>query len=262
MSRKTDPVFSQLTLIVTFLFFAVADASTVEPPPRPAILFSSQLDHALRKSFQDNYQEILKRLQSQRQILGRRYAEATPDQRASLLLEAVAYVERTLISQLFPAWDGTGWDFNGTSQRPGEGTIACGYFVTTLLRDAGWCLPRIKLARQPSQTIIRSVCEPRSIRILHAKPMSDFISYLESHGEGLYIVGLDTHTGFVAFYGDSIAFIHASYYRPPCAVVTEPLVGRNPLNDSKYRMVGKILGSAMMHQWLTGECIEMKVKTR
>src|SRR6188474_3208784 len=38
---------------------------------------------------------------------------------------------------LFTCWLGTPWDFYGTTQTPGKGKIACGYFVTTLLRDMG-----------------------------------------------------------------------------------------------------------------------------
>ena len=38
-----------------------------------------------------------------------------------------------LTDKIFPYWYGTDWDFNGTTQKPNEGKIACGYFVTCLL---------------------------------------------------------------------------------------------------------------------------------
>jgi hypothetical protein len=53
--------------------------------------------------------------------------------------------------KLLPYWLGTTWNFNGTTQVPGEGSIACGYFVTTLLRDAGVKLERVKLAQMASE---------------------------------------------------------------------------------------------------------------
>src|SRR5205823_2478360 len=55
---------------------------------------------------------------------GARRAVAARARRA--LLDAFA-------RDLFPAWAGTPWDYNGTATRPREGKIACGYFVTTLL---------------------------------------------------------------------------------------------------------------------------------
>jgi hypothetical protein len=33
---------------------------------------------------------------------------------------------------IIPAWIGTGWDFNGITEKPQQGSIACGYFVTTI----------------------------------------------------------------------------------------------------------------------------------
>src|SRR4051812_5282380 len=52
-----------------------------------------------------------------------------------------------VVETIIPEWIGTAWNFYGTSEKPHEGTIACGYFVTTILRDAGVNLARIKLAQ-------------------------------------------------------------------------------------------------------------------
>ncbi|HEY1086629.1 MAG TPA: hypothetical protein VGE37_03005, partial [Archangium sp.] len=56
--------------------------------------------------------------------------------------ETRVHARSTLLSYLeasaFPAWAGTVWDFNGTSTVPGEGKIACGYDVTTVLEQAGF----------------------------------------------------------------------------------------------------------------------------
>lgn len=38
---------------------------------------------------------------------------------------------RQITQKVFPYWYGTKWDFNGTTEMPQEGSIACGYFVTT-----------------------------------------------------------------------------------------------------------------------------------
>ena len=66
------------------------------------------------------------------------------------------------------------------------------------------------------------------------------------------IVGLDTHVGFVVNDGESLAFIHSTYYRPPKTVVAEATDSVNPLRDSNYRVVGKILDDTMMRKWILG----------
>ena len=60
-----------------------------------------------------------------------------------MITTARAYL-LTAIDAHFEHWKGTPWDFNGTTRIPGQGTIACGYFVTTALQDAGFDLPRYR----------------------------------------------------------------------------------------------------------------------
>ena len=127
--------------------------------------------------------------------------------------------------KLLPYWLGTTWNFNGTTQVPGEGSIACGYFVTTLLRDAGVKLERVKLAQMASED---------------NTGINDFVSSVKKQGYGLYVVGLDLHTGFVLCDSASdVYFIHSSGIPPYCVVkeagLTSPL-----LINSAYRVLGKL----------------------
>ena len=66
------------------------------------------------------------------------------------------------------------------------------------------------------------------------------------------IVGLDCHVGFISKSGDNMRFIHFNYYHPEIGVMTEPLARHNPLNDSKYRIIGKLLDTEMIRNWMTG----------
>jgi hypothetical protein len=50
-----------------------------------------------------------------------------------------------------------------------------------------------------------------------------------------------------------ITFCHSSYYDPPLKVVNEDIILKSPLTDSKYRVIGKILGDKMMLKWLNGK---------
>ena len=65
-----------------------------------------------------------------------------------MIAEARTVLTRSIYNDLLPAWYGTPWDFNGTSEVPQQGKIACGYFVSTILRDAGWKVERVRLAQQ------------------------------------------------------------------------------------------------------------------
>ena len=82
--------------------------------------------------------------------------------------------------------------------------------------------------------------------------MEDVIKYINNKGDGLYIVGLDQHVGFISKQKNELRFRHANYYQPEVGVMDEPLVGWNPLNHSKYRVIGKILDAAMVCNWIKG----------
>lgn len=69
-----------------------------------------------------------------------------------------AHVFKTIAYEMPAYWVGTKWNFNGVIRVPGQGTIACGYFVTTVLEDIGFKLNRIKLSQQASSVMITSLC--------------------------------------------------------------------------------------------------------
>lgn len=165
----------------------------------------------------------------------------------SVLKEAQAYLLNTA-DHFFKAWYNTPWTFEGHTQTPREGSIACGYFVTTTLRDMGFNIPRIKWAQQASEPVIIKMTS--DIRRFQNKPIGDIVKYIKEKGEGLYVVGLDCHVGYIYYKNKNMSFVHANYYKPKIGVMSEPLVGRNPLNDSKYRIIGKIFDTDMVRNWI------------
>ncbi len=223
------------------------------------IQFRADIEETEVATQQANYAETLKELSDSRaKLLSAYRAASTANEKAQVIDTARTTITDTLLNRIFPAWYGTQWDFNGVSQTPGQGQIACGYFVTTCLRDAGFNLQRVKLAQQASQRIIKTMAEKNAIQLYYDKPIEVLEAHLKKSGTGIYIVGLDTHTGFVVNDGKNLAFIHSSYYRPPFSVTAEPITGSNPLADSKYRMIGKILSDEMIRKWLTGDAFPMK----
>ncbi|MBL8000798.1 MAG: hypothetical protein JNL05_02445 [Flavobacteriales bacterium] len=181
----------------------------------------------------------------QRTQLGEHYARST--RKDTVIAKARAYL-LTAIDAQFEHWKGTPWDFNGTTRVPREGTIACGYFVTTVLQDAGFDLPRYKWAQLAAEPMIRKVAPAG--KAFSDRPVDEVEAWLRQQGDGLYAVGLDNHVGFIRVKSGEALFVHSNYYQREVGVMAEPLRGRNPLADSRYRYIGKLLDDAMLARWL------------
>ncbi|MBL7766175.1 MAG: hypothetical protein JNJ58_08790 [Chitinophagaceae bacterium] len=151
-------------------------------------------------------------------------------------------------NRLLPAWYGTVWDFNGTTQVPGEGKIACGYFVTTVLRDAGVDLHRVKMAQCASEMMINHLTQDKEY--YNRISFADFIRKVKSHGPGLSVIGLDNHTGFLLYDGEELYFIHASYIGT--GKVAKDIAEENIiLKQSAYKVVGYLSQSeGFVRRWM------------
>ena len=155
-----------------------------------------------------------------------------------------------VVHTILPAWYGTKWDYNGTTTKPQTGSIACGYFVTTVLRDAGLPIARVKLAQCASAQMIKAIVKPPFIAEFSLQPLSTFINYITLKGYGLYIVGLDNHTGFIYNDGEHIWFIHATYLGT-ADVQKENAANSKILANSKYKMIGKISADeTLLNKWI------------
>lgn len=249
MNRPSSPTPRGVGLWLLLLAALTTACGETPPPPGQETLILEK---------RAGYTATKEKLTASQAAYRAEYLKAGTARRGEIVAAARAEVLKAIVEELFPAWYGTTWAFEGVTQVPGEGEIACGYFVTTLLRDAGFKVQRAKLAQQASQRIIKTVAAANDIKLTYEKPIAEVEAQFKAAGPGLYIVGLDQHTGFVLNDGVANFFIHSSYYRPPFSVVREPVTGHNPLFHSKYRMSGKILGDAMMRKWILGEDFPMK----
>ncbi|MDA7518873.1 hypothetical protein N9124_02155 [bacterium] len=202
----------------------------------------------------ERYQVLKQELELKRSGLAHRYASArTAGEIQNVRNEAKQTLEATL-PEMMRCWLGTEWDFNGTAQIPGEGKIACGYFVSTVMRDAGFQVERIHLAQQPSQNIIRTFLPRHQMHIEAGLSYDRFLEKFKSHGPGIHIVGLDRHVAFIVVSEDGeLRFIHSSGGAAKC-VVDQDQRKAHALRKSKYRVTGNISRSDdVIHQWLTKE---------
>jgi len=201
-----------------------------------------------------SYTDLIAKVAEARTELGSQYNSGNEQQKDSLISVARDYLFTVIITKYFDEWNGTEWDFNGTTRTPKKGKIACGYFITTVLYDAGLNIPRVKWAQQASEAFITKMTT--DVKRFSNKPIADVMAYIESKGDGLYIAGMDSHVGFIYKKGTRTRFVHASYYDPKIGVQSEKLDSDNPLNVSRYRVIGRILGDAMMKKWLLNESWE------
>jgi hypothetical protein len=141
---------------------------------------------------------------------------------------------------LLVCWYGTEWDFYGTTEEPGKGKIACGYFVTTILRDMGVPVKRFKHAQMASEEMINDICLKNNISRYANEDIPTFIEKMKAKGAGLYIVGLDFHTGFILNDGKDIYFVHSNYVAKK-GVLSEIASESTVLATSKRRIVGRII---------------------
>jgi len=196
-----------------------------------------------------DYSILIEDVINKRSEFNELYSNSDSSGKESVIIDARKYLLNTITNNVFPYWYGTKWDFNGTTQTPTQGYIACGYFVTNVLTDVGFNIPRIGWAQSASEVFIKKL-SPDCIKRFSNRPISEVESYLKATGEGLYLVGLDSHVGFIVVKSDKIEFIHSNYYRPWIGVMSEDIDSFNPLNNSNYRVIGKLLSDSMIINWL------------
>nr|WP_294904466.1 hypothetical protein [uncultured Lacibacter sp.] len=210
------------TFLFLFILSTACSQSSNQKKIRPAPVFTRE-----QKVIElNNYQSVLSAAKSFKQ--------------KSIASDSFEIIfSRFIVDSIIPYWYGTKWNFYGDTEIPNKGTIACGYFVTTVLRDAGLRINRIKLAQAASEEMIRTICIRKSIKRYSNTPMQTFINELLQLENGLYVVGLDFHTGFIYHNNDAIYFIHSSYQIPQI-VIRQNANESSILASSKYKVIGKV----------------------
>jgi len=196
-----------------------------------------------RAAAEPSYDEVRSHLEAERVALAAQLDQPETLAKARLLLVT------TLRDELLPAWNGTDWAMNGTSVTPHDGAIACGYFVSTTLLHAGFHVERAKLGQQASHHITKSLVTSEPIWHTSNQPIDAFVDRLRMSGDGIYLVGLDNHVGFVIVDGNDTWFHHSA----PGGVRREPARTASFLSTSHYREAAKLFDDTLVTKWLRGE---------
>lgn len=215
------------------------------PPPPPA---------AVRV----DYDESLARLEKERRSLSRRYAAAaTEAARDATIADARATLFDALTREIIPAWYGTRWSYHGTSETPGSGAIACGYFVATVLRDAGFEIDRVPLAQKGSADIVETLVPASEVIDLDgATPGEVLEAAREGSGNGLFVIGFDSHVGLLVVRDRGSQLCHSSN-RSPKSVRCEPALGARSMVSSRH-VLGPVLSDEAVAAWLQRPAITLR----
>ncbi len=117
-------------------------------------------------------------------------------------------LQTELLENIFPHWYGTPWDYNGYTNIPQKGEIACGYFISTTLKHLGFNLNRYDIAKMYSSDIIKVLCHDDSKTFYDFK---SFQRYCDNMQDGIYILGLSNHVGFLSIENGKGYFLHSDY---------------------------------------------------
>lgn len=209
------------------------------------------------KAHLSKYENLKINIQEDKQKFAKSYQTLQGEEQKKLLSATKSYIFNTITDKIIPFWLKTEWDFNGTTESPRGGTIACGYFVSTILLHAGINLDKYYLSREASAVMIDKLCEKSSIQTIWKNDFEKFYTYMASQNDGLFIVGLEKHVGLLQKKGDEILFIHS---RKPknVGVICEKAISSTTLKKSKIYVVGNLLeNEEILKNWL-GEGTQIK----
>jgi hypothetical protein len=201
-------------IMLTFLA-ACGQASDREPEtPAPAAA-AATVAEATRDA---RFDAAVARIEAYRAALAGDYAAArTEAARAEVRAEARAYLIASIRDDLFPLWLGTPWGLgkNSTATRPHEPgmTVGCSYFVTSILGNAGFQLDdRYRFAQAPALDIQRSLARgERAVRRFLSIPATELAEKVATLPDGLWLIGLSNHVGWVRVEDGEVRFVHASW---------------------------------------------------
>lgn len=183
-----------------------------------------------------SYNEIKANIEAARLAYRKKYPTPGDLESDSAIVEISRFWVSKISGDLFQQWKGTPWDFNGTTTVPREGSIACGYFVTTLLSHMGVQLNRRQLSTCASSEMMRKLVPGRPLINLSELSYSGFCDSIRKSDPGVFIIGLDYHTGIIVVDSSSAWFIH-SYYAPNVGIIKEVIELSPALQSSKTKWI-------------------------
>ena len=168
--------------------------------------------------------------------------------------------KRVLLNVIIPFWEGTQWSFEGHTSVPGTGWIACGYFVSTTLQDAGLNINRYKLAQQYPGLEAKSLALGQDVMNVFGDSTVTIIRTLqEMLSEGIHFIGFgQSHVGYILKDHGKLYVIHSNYLEPDKGVMIEPLRASEVFASyTWFSVVPLSTNDALLKAWVSGTSIRI-----
>lgn len=212
--------------------------------PKPKVLIKDL--QALSTVSTQSYSSIKKQIASTKKALS---SQKLPLDTISKAFKAA------LVHQIIPFWEGTPWSFEGHTAQPKSGEIACGYFVSTTLRDVGLNLNRYRLAQQSPINEAKSLAVNSTVKEFSFDSNLDNIQAIREHlKEGIHFIGFDeSHVGYILKEQGQLYLIHSNYV-DAAGVLIETVEESEVFKwYNKFHIVELSTNEAFLNYWLSGQ---------
>lgn len=202
------------------------------------------------------YQQLKAKVKARQHYYQTIASDTIPDE---VVQQAGQEITQLLLQEIFPFWYGTEWDFNGYTAVPQQGEIACGYLVSTTLRDVGFRLNRYHLAQQAAYYAAISLQRKAKLKIyrdLSPEGLKHQLIDQLQLKSGLYFVGLDNHVGYLLIHHNELYFIHSNYITD--RVMIERVEASEAFDSAIYVIADITHNDALIRKWIQGELIKIK----
>ena len=202
-----------------------------------------------------NYIVLKAKIKQEQEKYKQKYLTADSTRKKELIDSAANYITHTLLNDIFPFWYGTPWDFDGYTATPNKGVIACGYFVSTTLRDVGLNINRYHLAQQAG--LFEAKTLQLNKEIIEFSEVNEDIkeTILEKLKPGLYFVGLDNHVGYIWINNSEVYFIHSNYMHN--SVELEYAETSEAFISMSYVIADISLNDSLVQKWILNEEVDV-----
>jgi len=176
--------------------------------------------------------------------------------------DTLSYVfKEQLLNRIIPYWEGTTWSFEGHSAIPQKGEIACGYFVSTTLKDVGLNINKYRLAQQNPFLEAKSLALTSEVIHISNSSINKNINEINDLvPEGIHFIGFNqSHVGFILKEGNQLYLIHSNYVNSE-GVLIEKIESSEVFKFySQFYIVELSTNKKLLDYWLSDK--EVKVFT-
>lgn len=164
-----------------------------------------------------------------------------------------------LLETIIPYWYGTPWTFTGHTEIPGQGDIACGYFVSTTLLHAGLNLNRYRLAQQGPSDEALMLSLGDTVRVTRCDDATQALDHWRTAlRDGLYFVGLGAnHVGFLLKSGPGLFLIHSNYAGQR-EVQLQPVEESVLMDFREFFLADITYNRRLIEHWMSGEAVPLR----